>query len=79
LGHVPADVQARIDELLRDAPDPDSPDWTPEHHRLLCEAAALYRQCWPSSDVISPQHDLLAQPEKVIAVARILREAGVVD
>jgi hypothetical protein len=64
--------------MLAPLPDPDSPDWTPEHHTVLVEAAAMKRRQWAASAGAEPGHDLLADPEAVVQVARILREAGVV-
>ena len=71
-------MDARIARMLAPLPDPDSPDWTPAHHAVLVEAAALNRRRWAASAGAEPGHDLLADPEAVVQVARILREAGVV-
>ena len=70
-------MDARVARMLAPLPDPDSPDWTPAHHAVLVEAAALKRRQWTASASIEYGHDLLADPEAVIEVARILREAGV--
>ena len=71
-------MDARIARMLAPLPDPDTPDWTPAHHALLAEAAALNRRRWAPSAGVEPGHDLLADPGVAVQVARILREAGVV-
>ena len=71
-------MDACIARMLAPLPDPDSPDWTPAHHAVLVEAAALKRCLWATSAGAEPGHDLLAAPDAVVEVARILREAGVV-
>ena len=71
-------VDARIARMLAPLPDPDSPDWSPAHHAVLVEAAALNRRRRAQRADAEPGHDLLADPEAVVQVARILREAGVV-
>jgi hypothetical protein len=71
-------MDARIARMLAPLPDPDSPDWTPAHHAVLAEAAALKRRQWAASAGAESGHDLLAEPGVVVQVARILREAGVV-
>ena len=68
---------ARVARMLAPLPDPDSPDWTPAHHAILAEAAALNRRRWAQAADNQPGHDLLADPGAVVEVARILREAGV--
>jgi hypothetical protein len=70
-------MDARIARMLAPLPPPDSPDWTPAHHAVLVEAAALKRRQWTASAGVEPGHDLLANPGVVVEVARILREAGV--
>jgi hypothetical protein len=71
-------VDACIAQMLAPLPAPDSPDWTPQHHAVLVEAAALKRRQWAVSADAEPGHDLLADPDAVVQVARILRDAGVV-
>ncbi len=71
-------MDARIARMLAPLPDPDTPDWTPAHHAVLAEAAALHRRRWAPSAGAERGHDLAAHPEVVVEVARILREAGVV-
>ena len=71
-------MDARIARMLAPLPDPDTPDWTPAHHAALTEAAALHRRRWAPSAGAERGHDLAADPEVVVEVARILREAGVV-
>ena len=71
-------IDARIIDLLRGLPDSDSPTWGPEHHAVLAEAAALHRRRWAPSAGAERGHDLAADPEVVVEVARILRKAGVV-
>jgi hypothetical protein len=71
-------VDACIAQMLAPLPAPDSPDWTPAHHAILVEAAALTRRRWVQHADAQPGHDLLADPEAVVQVSRILREAGVV-
>ncbi len=66
-------IDARIIDLLRGLPDPDSPTWGPEHHAVLMEAAVLYRCRWTQHADTEPGHDLMADPAAVIEVARILR------
>ena len=68
---------ARIARMLAPLPDPDTPDWTPAHHAVLAEAAALHRRRGAPSAGSERGHDLAADPEVVVEVARILREAGV--
>jgi hypothetical protein len=70
-------LDARIAQMLAPLPAPDSPDWTPAHHAVLAEAAALNRRRWTTSAGVEPGHDLLADPDAVVEVARILREAEV--
>jgi hypothetical protein len=70
-------MDARIARMLAPLPAPDSPDWTPAHHAILAEAAALNRRRWAQAADNQPGHDLLADPGAVVEVARILREAGV--
>ena len=72
------EMDARVARMLAPLPDPDTPDWTPAHHAVLVNAAPLNRRRWVPSAGAEPGHDLLADPETVVAVARILREAGVV-
>lgn len=69
-------VGARVARMLAPLPDPDTPDWTPAHHAVLAEAAALHRRRWAQAEDAGPGHDLLADPGAVVQVARILREAG---
>jgi len=84
--HQPAELgaeaveatNARIARMLAPLPDPDTPDWTPTHHAVLAEAAALHRRRRAPSAGAERGHDLAADPEVVVEVARILREAGVV-
>ena len=71
-------MDARIARMLAPLPDPDTPDWTPAHHAVLAEAAVLHRRRWAPSAGAERGHDLAADPEVVVEVARILREAGVV-
>jgi hypothetical protein len=71
-------MDARIARMLAPLPDPDTPDWTPAHHAVLAEAAALHRRRWAPSAGAERGHDLAADPEVVVEVARILRKAGVV-
>ena len=71
-------VDARIAQMLAPLPAPDSPDWTPAHHAALVEAAGLNRRRWVPGAGAEPGHDLLADPQAVLEVARILREAGAV-
>jgi hypothetical protein len=71
-------VDACIAQMLAPLPAPDSPDWTPAHHAILVEAAALTRRRWVQHADAQPGHDLLADPEAVVQVSRILREAGLV-
>jgi hypothetical protein len=70
-------IDARVARMLAPLPAPDSPDWTPAHHAILAEAAALNRRRWAQAADNQPGHDLLADPGAVVEVARILREAGV--
>jgi hypothetical protein len=70
-------MDARIARMLAPLPDPDSPDWSPAHHAILAEAAALNRRRWAPSAGAEPGHDLMADPEVVVQVARILRGVGV--
>jgi hypothetical protein len=70
-------MDARIARMLALLPAPDSPDWTPTHHAVLVEAAALHRRRWVTGANAEPGHDLLADPETVVQVARILRSVGV--
>jgi hypothetical protein len=72
-----AALDAEIEEMLRDLPDPDEPAWGPEHHAVLAKAAALHRIRWAPSAGGQPGHDLMANPSAVVQIARILREAGV--
>jgi hypothetical protein len=69
-------IDARIAQMLAPLPAPDSPDWTPAHHAVLVEAAGLNRRRWVPGAGAEPGHDLLADPQAVVEVARILREAG---
>ncbi len=71
-------IDARVARMLAPLPDPDTPDWTPAHHAVLAEAAALHRRRWVPIAGAKPGHDLLADPDAVVQVARILRDAGVV-
>ncbi len=80
--HHPAELgaealDARVARMLAPLPDPDSPDWSPAHHAILAEAAALNRRRWAPSAGAEPGHDLMADPEVVVQVARILRGVGV--
>ena len=83
--HWPAELRAeeleamdiRVARMLAPLPDPDTPDWTPAHHVVLAEAAALHRRRWAPSAGAERGHDLIADPEVAVEVARILREAGV--
>ena len=70
-------MDARIARMLAPLPDPDTLDWTPAHHAVLADAAALHRRRWAPSAGEERGHDLAADPEVVVEVARILREAGV--
>ncbi len=70
-------IEARIARMVAPLPDPDTPDWTPAHHAVLAEAAALHRRRWAPSTRAERGHDLLADPGVAVQVARILREAGV--
>ncbi len=70
-------LDARIARMLAPLPDPDSPDWTPAHHAALADAAALHLRRWAPSAGSERGHDLAADLEVVVEVARILREAGV--
>ena len=70
-------INVRIARMLAPLPDPDTPDWTPAHHAVLAEAAALHRHRWGPSAGAERGHDLAAEPEVVVEVARILREAVV--
>lgn len=69
-------MDARIARMLAPLPDPDTPDWTPAHHAVLAEAAALHRCQWASGTSAQPGHDLVADPKAVVQVARILRALG---
>ena len=69
--------EARIARMLAPLPAPDSPDWTPAHHAVLVEAAALHRRRWAAGRNSQPGHDLLADPGTVVQVARILRAVGI--
>jgi hypothetical protein len=71
-------MDVRTARMLAPLPDPDSPDWSPAHYAILAEAAALNRRRWAPSAGAEHGHDLLADPDVVVQVARILREAGVV-
>ena len=71
-------MDARIARMLAPLPDPDTPDWTPAHHAVLVEAAGLNRRRRAPSAGAERGHDLAADPEVVVEVARILRKAGVV-
>ena len=71
------ELDARVARMLAPLPDPDTPDWTPGHHAILAEAAALNRHRRAQAADAQPGHDLLADPGAVVEVARILREAGV--
>jgi hypothetical protein len=79
LGTEPLEaLDACIARMLATLPDPDGPDWRPAHHAVLVEAAALHRRRWASSAGDEERgHDLLADPEAVVQVARILRDVGV--
>ena len=70
-------MDARIARMLAPLPDPDTPDWTPAHDTVLAEAAALHRRRWAPSAGAEPGHDLLADPDAMVEVARILRAAEV--
>jgi len=70
-------MDARIARMLAPLPDPDTPDWTPAHHAVLAEAAALHRRRWAPSAGAERGHDLLADPDAMVEVARILRAAEV--
>jgi hypothetical protein len=70
-------IDARVVRMLAPLPAPDNPDWTPAHYAVLVEAAALSRCRWSSGAESEPGHDLLANPEAVVQVARILRSVGV--
>ena len=70
-------IDARVARMLAPLPDPDTPDWMPTHHAVLAEAAALHRRRRAPSAGAERGHDLAADPEVVVEVARILREAGV--
>ena len=70
-------IDARVARMLAPLPDPDTPDWTPAHHAVLAEAAALHRRRWAPSAGAEPGHDLLADPDAMIEMARILRAAEV--
>ena len=70
-------MDARIARMLAPLPDPDTPDWTPAHHAVLADAAALHRRRWAPSAGAERGHDLTADPAAVVEVARILRGAGV--
>ena len=70
-------MDARIARMLAPLPDPDTPDWTPAHHAVLVEAATLHRRRWAPSAGAERGYDLAADPEVVVEVTRILREAGV--
>ena len=70
-------MDARIARMLASLPDPDTPDWTPAHHAVLVEAAALRRRRWATGANADPGHDLLVHPDAVVEVARILRSVGV--
>ena len=70
-------MDARVAQMLAPLPAPDSPDWTPAHHAVLVEGAALHRRRWAPSAGAERGHDLTADPAAVVKVARILREAGV--
>lgn len=70
-------MDARVARMLAPLPDPDTADWTPAHHAVLVEAAALHRRRWAPSAGAERGHDLTADPAAVVKVARILREAGV--
>ena len=63
--------------MLAPVPDPDTPDWRPKHHAVPTEAAALHRRRWAPSAGAEPGHDLLADPDAMVEVARILRAAEV--
>ncbi len=71
-------MDARVARMLAPLPDPDTPDWTPAHHAVLVEAAGLNRRRWVPGTRAELGHDLLADPQAVLEVARILREAGAV-
>ena len=42
-------LEACVARMLAPLPDPDSPDWSPAHHAILAEAAALNRRRWAAS------------------------------
>ena len=46
-------MDARIARMLAPLPDPDSPDWTPTHHAVLAEAAALNRRRWTQHETLN--------------------------
>ena len=69
-------TNARIARMLAPLPDPDSPDWTPAHHAVLADAALHRRRCAPSAGA-ERGHDLAADPDAMVEVARILRAAEV--
>jgi len=70
-------LEARVARMLAPLPDPDGPNWRPAHHAVLVEAAALHRRRWATGANTEPGHDLLADPEAVVEVARILRSVEV--
>ncbi len=70
-------MDVRIARMLAPLPDPDTPDWRPTHRAVLAEAAALHRRRWAPSAGAEPGHDLLADPDAMVEVARILRAAEV--
>ncbi len=70
-------LDARVTRMLAPVPDPDTPDWRPKHHAVPTEAAALHRRRWAPSAGAEPGHDLLADPDAMVEVARILRAAEV--
>ncbi len=70
-------MDARVTRMLAPVPDPDTPDWRPMHHAVLTEDAALPRRRWAPSAGAEPGHDLLADPDAMVEVARILRAAEV--
>jgi hypothetical protein len=69
-------IDAHLAEVLRGLPDPDSAAWRPEHHGVLAKVAALHRRRWTPNTNSHLGHDLMANPDMVVQVARILREAG---
>jgi hypothetical protein len=71
-------LDACIARMLATLPAPDSADWTPAHHAVLVEAATLSRRRRAQRPHPEPGHDLAADPEVVVEVGRVLREAGVV-